>query len=43
MMSAIQHVRPGDIGYGYVGAWEPFLSARASQGEPRCFYRDPAL
>jgi hypothetical protein len=35
-------MRPGDIGYGYVGAQEPFVSALTPPGRATVFvYRDP--
>jgi hypothetical protein len=42
VLAAIRRMRPGDIGYGYVGAWEPFLSALSGPGRATVFiYRDP--
>jgi hypothetical protein len=38
----IQRMRPGDIGYGYVHACEPYLSALCQPGRATVFvYRDP--
>jgi hypothetical protein len=38
----IQRMRPGDIGYGYISAQEPFVSALAAEGRATIFvYRDP--
>jgi len=38
----IQKMRPGDIGYGYIGANEPFISALIQDNRATVFvYRDP--
>ncbi len=42
VLTAIQRMRPGDIGYGYISANEPFLSALSAPGRATIFvYRDP--
>jgi hypothetical protein len=42
VLTNIQRMRPGDIGYGYIGAQEPFLSALTLPGFATVFvYRDP--
>jgi len=42
VLENIQRMRPGDIGYGYVHAAEPFLSALTRAGRATVFvYRDP--
>ncbi|MCI0519655.1 MAG: sulfotransferase domain-containing protein [Chloroflexi bacterium] len=42
VLVAIQRMRPGDIGYGYISANEPFLSALSAPGRATIFvYRDP--
>lgn len=42
VLSAIRRMRPGDIGYGYISAAEPFLSALTQPGRATIFvYRDP--
>lgn len=42
VLTNIQRMRPGDIGYGYVSAKEPFISALARPGRATIFvYRDP--
>jgi hypothetical protein len=42
VLANIRRMRPGDIGYGYVAAREPFLSALTEPGRATVFvYRDP--
>jgi len=42
VLANIRRMRPGDIGYGYVSAVEPFLSALAGPRRATIFvYRDP--
>jgi sulfotransferase 6B1 len=42
VLANIQHMRPGDIGYGYIGAQEPFVSALTATRRATIFvYRDP--
>lgn len=42
VLEAIRRMRPGDIGYGYISAAEPFLSALTQPGRATIFvYRDP--
>lgn len=42
VLANIQRMRPGDIGYGYVHASEPFISALTATGRATIFvYRDP--
>lgn len=42
ILAAIQHMRPGDIAYGYILAKEPFISALVKPGRATVFiYRDP--
>jgi len=42
ILQNIQRMRPGDIGYGYLPAKEPFLSSLTGQGKATVFvYRDP--
>jgi hypothetical protein len=42
ILANIQRMRPGDIGYGYISAQEPFLSALSGSGRATIFvYRDP--
>ncbi len=38
----IRRMRPGDIGYGYVGCYQPFIDALSAPGRATIFvYRDP--
>jgi len=38
----IRRMRPGDIGYGYVGCYQPFVDALSAPGRATIFvYRDP--
>jgi hypothetical protein len=42
VLANLRRMRPGDIGYGYIGAFEPFVSALAAPGRATVFvYRDP--
>ena len=42
ILANIQRMRPGDIGYGYIGAQEPFIDALSRPGRATVFlYRDP--
>ena len=42
ILNNLHRMRPGDIGYGYIKAREPFLSALSRQGMATVFvYRDP--
>jgi hypothetical protein len=42
ILANIQGMRPGDIGYGYISASEPFLTALTAPGRATIFvYRDP--
>jgi len=42
MLANIRQMKPGDIGYGYVGAQESFVSALSAPGRATVFvYRDP--
>ena len=42
VLAKIQHMRSGDIAYGYVNAREPFISALTKEGRATIFvYRDP--
>ncbi len=42
VLANIQHMRPGDIAYGYVHARQPFISALTQPGRATIFmYRDP--
>lgn len=42
VLSNIRRMRPGDIGYGYISAVEPFVSALTQAGRATVFvYRDP--
>ncbi len=42
VLEAIRRMRPGDIGYGYISASEPFISALTQPGRATIFvYRDP--
>jgi hypothetical protein len=42
ILTNIQRMCPGDIGYGYIGAQEPFVSALTAPGRATVFvYRDP--
>lgn len=42
MVANIRQMRPGDIGYGYIGAREPFTSLLTQPGMASVFvYRDP--
>jgi hypothetical protein len=42
ILQNIYHMRPGDIGYGYINANEPFLTALTAPGRATIFvYRDP--
>jgi hypothetical protein len=42
ILANIHRMRPGDIGYGYLGADEPFISALTQPGKATIFvYRDP--
>lgn len=42
ILANLRRMRPGDIGYGYISAQEPYLSALAAPGRATVFvYRDP--
>jgi hypothetical protein len=42
VLANIRSMRPGDIGYGYIGAQEPFVSTLSASGRATVFvYRDP--
>lgn len=42
VLANIRRMRPGDIGYGYISAQEPFVSALTAPGRATVFvYRDP--
>lgn len=42
VLANIKRMAPGDIGYGYIGAYEPFLSTLSSSKFSTVFvYRDP--
>lgn len=42
ILANIQRMKPGDIGYGYIGAQEPFIDALSSPDRATVFvYRDP--
>lgn len=42
ILANIQRMRPGDIGYGYIGAQDPFIDALSRPGRATVFlYRDP--
>ena len=42
IMANLEHMRPGDIGYGYLGCEEPFIGALTSPQRATVFvYRDP--
>lgn len=42
VLANIERMRPGDIGYGYISACEPFLTALTRPGRATVFvYRDP--
>jgi hypothetical protein len=42
ILRALQRMRPGDIGYGYIACTEPYLSALCRPGRATVFvYRDP--
>lgn len=42
ILANIRRMRPGDIGYGYIGAEEPYISALTQLGRATVFvYRDP--
>jgi sulfotransferase 6B1 len=42
ILANIQRMHPGDIGYGYISAQEPFIAALTSTGRATVFvYRDP--
>jgi hypothetical protein len=42
ILANIRRMRPGDIGYGYISAVEPFITALTSPGRATIFvYRDP--
>lgn len=42
ILANIKRMRPGDIGYGYISAVEPYLSALSHPGRATIFvYRDP--
>lgn len=42
VLEAIRRMRPGDIGYGYISAAEPFVSTLTQPGRATIFvYRDP--
>lgn len=42
ILENIERMRPGDIGYGYIGAQEPFIDVLSRPGRATVFvYRDP--
>lgn len=42
ILANLRRMRPGDIGYGYISAQEPYISALAAPGRATVFvYRDP--